>query len=289
MAKKKAARKKVTGKKSARKATTKSTKKKSTKKKTPTKKVAKQTANKKVTKKKTPKKKVAGKATTRKTTKKAAPTKVQPQRKQPRRTLQAQPSAPLITPFGPSPAETTSPTLLPPPPEVAATSAPATDSAVEAPPVVDVGDAAPDFHLLDQHRQTHNLAQYRGRYVVLYFYPRDNTPGCTTEACGFRDRLNSFSDRDVVVLGISPDDVDSHSRFADKYGLPFPLLADPDHAVAERYGVWVEKQMYGKSSMGIARTTFVIDPEGRIAHMFLNVRAEGHEQQVLDRLDAMRL
>jgi len=103
-------------------------------------------------------------------------------------------------------------------------------------------------------------------------------------ACGFRDRLNSFSDRDVVVLGVSPDSVESHARFADKYGLPFPLLADEGHALAEQYGVWVEKKLYGNASMGIARTTFVIDPEGRIAHVFRNVRAEGHEQQVLDRL-----
>jgi len=147
-----------------------------------------------------------------------------------------------------------------------------------------VGDPAPDFTLPDQSGTRHTLSQYRGRKVVLYFYPKDDTPGCTTEACGFRDALGSFSDRNAVVLGISPDPVASHQRFVQKYNLTFPLLADEGHVVAERYGVWGPKTRAGKTVMGIARTTFVIEEDGRVAHIFRNVRPEGHEQEVLSRL-----
>jgi thioredoxin-dependent peroxiredoxin len=146
---------------------------------------------------------------------------------------------------------------------------------------LNVGDPAPDFELPDQIGQMHKLSRYVGQPVVLYFYPMDDTPGCTTEACGFRDSLGSFADRNAVVLGISPDPVGSHQRFVQKYGLTFPLLADEGHRVAERYGVWVEKNRFGETSMGIARTTFVIGADGRIKHVFRNVHPEGHEQEVL--------
>ncbi len=146
------------------------------------------------------------------------------------------------------------------------------------------GDLAPDFTLSDEQGRPHALSQYRGQKVILYFYPKDDTPGCTTEACGFRDRLGSFADRNAVVLGVSPDSVESHRRFVQKYGLNFPLLADEGHRVAEQYGVWVEKKRYGATTMGITRTTFVIDPDGRIEHVFRNVRPDGHEQEILQRL-----
>ena len=146
------------------------------------------------------------------------------------------------------------------------------------------GDLAPDFTLSDEQGRSHTLSQYRGQKVILYFYPKDDTPGCTAEACGFRDRLGSFTDRNAVVLGVSSDSVESHRRFVQKYGLNFPLLADEGHRVAEQYGVWVEKKRYGATSMGIARTTFVIGPDGRIEHVFRNVRPDGHELEVLQRL-----
>ncbi len=157
-----------------------------------------------------------------------------------------------------------------------------------APPMprLQVGDAAPDFSLPDEMGRTHSLSDYRGRRVVLYFYPRDDSPGCTVEACGFRDRLGEFADCDAVVLGVSPDSVESHRSFALKYGLTFPLLSDDGHQVAERYGVWVEKRRQGTISAGVARTTFLIDPHGRVEHCFQNVRPEGHEREVLARLTA---
>jgi peroxiredoxin Q/BCP len=152
------------------------------------------------------------------------------------------------------------------------------------PPTVELnpGDSAPDFSLSDESGRRHTLSQYRGQTVVLYFYPKDDTPGCTTEACQFRDALGSFSTRNAVVLGVSPDDVGSHQRFAQKYGLTFPILADEDHAVAERYGVWAPKSMHGKSYMGVARTTFVIRPDGTIKNVVRNVNPEGHDREVLN-------
>lgn len=154
-----------------------------------------------------------------------------------------------------------------------------------AEPYPPVGALAPDFELMDAQGRAHRLSEYQGRRVVLYFYPKDDTPGCTKEACGFRDVFSELTDRDVVVLGVSPDSVDSHKRFVGKYGLNFPLLADRDHAVAEQYGAWGEKNRYGKITIGIRRTTFVIDKSGRIEHVFTNVRADGHEHQVLKYLD----
>jgi peroxiredoxin Q/BCP len=148
-----------------------------------------------------------------------------------------------------------------------------------------VGKLAPDFELVDGQHQPHRLSDYRGRTVVLYFYPRDNTPGCTKEACGFNDTRAEFKKRNAVVMGISPDNAASHAKFAQKFKLQFALLADPEHAVAEMYGAWGEKNMYGKVSYGILRTTYIIDPDGRVVHVFEKVKADGHEQQVLAYLD----
>lgn len=151
-------------------------------------------------------------------------------------------------------------------------------------PAPEVDDLAPEFDLVDETGQLHTLARYHGRKVVLYFYPKDDTPESTTEACGFRDSLGEFDDRNAFVLGVSPDSVESHRRFAYKFGLTFPLLADEGHAAAERYGVWVEKSEYGRTYMGVARTTFVIDADGRIAHVLRDVRPEQHAQEVLRHL-----
>ncbi len=148
------------------------------------------------------------------------------------------------------------------------------------------GDPAPDFTLQDDAGNEVSLKDQRGRIVVLYFYPKDDTPGCTKEAKGFRDTLEAFSNRDTVVLGVSPDNVESHQKFKDKHDLNFPLLADPEHDVAEAYGVWGEKQMFGNKFMGIHRTTFVIGPEGEIMRVFENVSPEGHCHEVLDELPA---
>ncbi len=148
--------------------------------------------------------------------------------------------------------------------------------------MVAVGQIAPDFTLEASNNQTITLSELRGTNVVLYFYPKDLTPGCTTEACDFRDYHPEFAKLNTVVLGVSPDDVKLHDRFTQKHELPFPLLADIDHKVAEQYGVWVLKKMYGREYMGIERTTFVIDAEGKIAHVWPKVKVKGHVQEVLD-------
>jgi len=150
-----------------------------------------------------------------------------------------------------------------------------------------VGKKAPAFDLPAFPSGRVKLSQLKGKHVVLYFYPRDNTPGCTTEACDFRDRHAQFGD-DVVVLGVSPDSVASHQKFAGKFSLPFPLLADEDHAVAEKYGVWVEKNRYGKKSMGIQRATFLIDAEGNIAAAWPKVKVDGHVAEVAAKLRELR-
>lgn len=143
------------------------------------------------------------------------------------------------------------------------------------------GEPAPDFTLCSDAGEDVSLGDLRGRTVVLYFYSRDDTPGCTTQACGLRDVYGEIQERGATVLGVSPDTEASHVKFRDKYGLPFPLLADPDHEVAERYGVWVEKNMYGKKSMGIKRSTFVIDGEGNVARAMLGVKPDDHADKVL--------
>jgi len=143
------------------------------------------------------------------------------------------------------------------------------------------GVKAPDFSLAADDGTTVTLKALKGRKVVLYFYPKDDTSGCTKEACGFRDRWSDVKQAGAIVLGVSPDAVTSHQKFKQKYQLPFSLLADPDHLVAEAYGAWGEKSMYGKKYKGILRTTFLIDGEGRIARVFEKVKPEGHAAEVL--------
>lgn len=149
----------------------------------------------------------------------------------------------------------------------------------------EVGSKAPAFDLPAFPKGRIKLSQFKGKQnVVLYFYPKDDTPGCTTEACAFRDNLGVFQSAETVVLGISGDSVESHEKFTAKYELPFPLLSDADHAVAEKYGVWVEKNMYGKKSMGIQRATFLIDKQGQIAAVWPRVKVEGHVAAVAEKL-----
>lgn len=151
-----------------------------------------------------------------------------------------------------------------------------------------VGDPAPEFELKSDSGSTVRLADLRGKKVILYFYPRDDTPGCTIQACEFRDRQAEIEQGGAVVLGVSPDGIESHQRFKAKFDLPFALLADRDHAVAEAYGAWGEKERSGKTYEGIFRTTYVIDEEGIIAQVFENVQAEGHGDEVLSSLDTER-
>ncbi|HEY7778847.1 MAG TPA: thioredoxin-dependent thiol peroxidase [Ktedonobacterales bacterium] len=148
-------------------------------------------------------------------------------------------------------------------------------------PVPQAGALAPDFELPDADGNRVSLASLRGRYVVLYFYPKDDTPGCTTEACGFRDAWGELQRLGIVVLGVSADTSGSHRHFADKYSLPFTLLADEGPVVARRYGVWVRKNMYGREYEGVARTTFLIGPDGHIAHVWERVKPDGHAEEVL--------
>ncbi len=142
------------------------------------------------------------------------------------------------------------------------------------------GDVAPDFTLPADDGSTVTLSALRGKKVVLYFYPKDDTPGCTTEACNFRDNLSMLTAKGAVVLGVSPQDIKSHVKFKQKYSLTFPLLADTDHAVAEAYGAWGKKQQYGREYMGILRTTFVIDEKGVVKKVFEKVKVEGHALEV---------
>jgi peroxiredoxin Q/BCP len=146
------------------------------------------------------------------------------------------------------------------------------------------GQAAPDFELTSDSSERVRLSSLRGQPVVLYFYPKDDTPGCTKEACEFRDAYDEFRARGAIVLGVSPDGEASHAKFKRKHDLPFTLLADPDHEVAEAYGVWVERSMYGRKFMGIKRSTFLIDADGRIAKSMLGIRPAGHAAQVLESL-----
>ncbi|TSC29613.1 thioredoxin-dependent thiol peroxidase [Corallococcus sp. Z5C101001] len=143
------------------------------------------------------------------------------------------------------------------------------------------GDKAPGFSLPDQSGATVSLSQFKGRHVVLYFYPKDATPGCTTEACDFRDEHSALVKAGAVVLGVSPDSVASHQKFATKQGLPFSLLADPEHALADAYGVWGEKSLYGRKFMGLIRATFLIGPEGKVVRVWPKVKVAGHVAEVL--------
>lgn len=148
------------------------------------------------------------------------------------------------------------------------------------------GDPAPEFALADDHGTLHRLADRRGSWTVVYFYPKDDTPGCTTEACQFRDLHDDLGGLDAEIWGVSPDGSGSHAAFRAKFGLPFTLLSDEDHAVAEAYGAWQERVSYGKRYMGIARSSFLVDPDGRIATAWPKVTADGHAAQVLDALRA---
>jgi peroxiredoxin Q/BCP len=150
--------------------------------------------------------------------------------------------------------------------------------------MVEEGKPAPDFELASDSGEKVKLSDYRGRPVVLYFYPKDDTPGCTTQACGIRDVYGEFQQRGAVVLGVSPDDEASHVKFRDKYSLPFTLLADPEHKTAEEYGVWVEKNSYGQKRMGIERSTFLIDSEGNVAKVMRRVKPDAHADDVLGAL-----
>ena len=146
------------------------------------------------------------------------------------------------------------------------------------------GDEAPDFELPSDDGSTVRFSDLRGRRVVLYFYPKDDTPGCTAQACGFRDTMPAIRDADAVVLGVSPDPVEDHRRFKEKYGLNFPLLADTEHEVAEAYGVWRRKSMFGRRYMGIERSTFVIDEEGTVVDVQRKVKAAEDPLRVLEKL-----
>jgi peroxiredoxin Q/BCP len=152
--------------------------------------------------------------------------------------------------------------------------------------MIERGEKAPDFTLPDQDGNDVSLSDYAGKTVVLYFYPKADTPGCTTQACGVRDHVEEYDAAGAVVLGVSPDPVKAVKRFHDKQGLNFALLADEDHAVAEQYGVWVEKSMYGKTYMGNERTTFVIDPDGMVTDVLRKVKPKEHDDLVLSALEA---
>ena len=147
--------------------------------------------------------------------------------------------------------------------------------------MVKEGNKAPAFNLESTSGEKIALKDLAGKTVVLYFYPKDNTSGCTKEACNFRDDFAKYKRKGAVILGVSPDSVKSHQNFTEKYSLPFPLLVDKDHKIAEKYGVWVEKKMYGRTYMGIQRATFVIGPDGRIKKIFGKVKVDGHSAEVL--------
>ncbi len=149
--------------------------------------------------------------------------------------------------------------------------------------MVTEGEPAPGFTLTSDSGAQVRLSDFRGKQVVLYFYPKDDTPGCTTEACEFRDSYDRFREQGIEVIGVSPDGAESHRKFKDKYELPFPLLADPDHAAAEAYGVWREKKNYGKTYMGIDRSTFVIGPDGTLVKAMRGIKAAGHAPDLLAR------
>ena len=151
--------------------------------------------------------------------------------------------------------------------------------------MLEVGTKAPDFTLKNQEGQEVSLSQFAGKRVVLYFYPRDNTPGCTRQACGFAQNYEGFIQRDVVVIGVSKDSVASHLKFAQKYELPFVLLSDPDLEAIQAYGVWQEKKLYGKVSMGVVRTTYIIDPQGVIEKVMPKVKPDTNATEILAYLD----
>jgi len=153
--------------------------------------------------------------------------------------------------------------------------------------MLEQGSKAPDFDLSDQFGKNHTLSDYQGKWVILYFYPKDMTPGCTTEACNFRDDYSNFRNLNTTILGISKDSIKKHSAFADKYQLPFSLLSDTDGKVCEKYGVWKEKSLYGKTFLGIVRSTYLIDPEGKIARIYSKVKVKEHASELLNDLKSL--
>jgi len=165
---------------------------------------------------------------------------------------------------------------------------PTSSSFDKSPKLVEPGNRAPAFNLADQNGTRHRLSQYKGQTVILYFYPKDDTSGCTAEACNFRDQLPKFKEINAVILGISPDDESKHRKFIDKYNLNFTLLADPRQGedntppTCAKYGVWQQKSMYGRKYMGVARTTYIINPAGKIIHRFDKVKPANHAEEVLD-------
>jgi peroxiredoxin Q/BCP len=146
-------------------------------------------------------------------------------------------------------------------------------------------DTAPDFTAQDQNGKEHRLSDYRGKWVILYFYPRDMTPGCTTEACNFRDSFPDFSKLNVQIIGVSKDSVNKHAKFAEKYDLPFTLLSDEGGTICEDYGVWKEKSMFSKKYMGIIRTTYLVNPDGKIARVFPKVKVKEHAAELMQALN----
>jgi peroxiredoxin Q/BCP len=154
--------------------------------------------------------------------------------------------------------------------------------------MLEVGQAAPDFSLIDHMGNERSLSAAHGQWLVVYFYPRDDTPGCTKEACGFRDSLPQFSDLNALIWGVSADDSKAHQKFAAKFELNFPLLVDPDQSMLQAYGAWVEKSMYGKKYMGVQRITYLIDPEGKVAHVWPKVSPEEHPAEVAAILSQLR-
>lgn len=155
--------------------------------------------------------------------------------------------------------------------------------------MLSVGKQAPSFALRDQNGRTHKLEDYLGSWLVIYFYPKDNTPGCTKEACSFRDLYDVFKDQGINVLGISKDSISSHANFTDRYSLPFPLLSDPEHKIIEKYGAWQEKTSFGNTYFGTARVTYIIDPKGKIARAYPKVNPINHAAEVKAFLDKQGL
>ena len=153
--------------------------------------------------------------------------------------------------------------------------------------MLQVGKRAPAFNLESDSGKKVSLTSLRGKRVVLYFYPKDDTPGCTQESCDFRDNLSRVEAQGAVVFGVSKDSVSSHQKFKEKFSLPFPLLSDPSHAMLEKYGVWKEKKLYGRSYMGVERTTVIIDENGKVAHIFPKVKVMGHVANIIESLRAM--
>ena len=154
--------------------------------------------------------------------------------------------------------------------------------------MIEIGKPAPDFSLKNQADQDVRLSDLDGQWIVLYFYPRDNTPGCTVEACEFTAGVAEFAALEAVVLGCSPDTTRKHRNFIEKFDLKIALLSDPDHKVMEEYGAWGEKKMYGRTFLGVKRSTVIINPSGKVAHHWRNVRARGHARKVRDKLEALR-